>query len=567
MRITGSGSRPFLAASLLMGLGTIGCIGEIGGTGGGVEPGPVTNPPITKPDPMVTPAMCANAAPSAGVAPLKRLTRSQYNNTIRDLLGITTSPATSFAADEKVGPFFSNSSAPVSELLTEQFLNAAESLADTVTTTKLATVAPCDLTKDDQALCGSKFVDSFGLRAFRRPLTTQERASMVALFESGRATTEGYAEGIHRVVQAMLQMPQFLYQMELGVQPAGAKDVVALDPYIVASRLSFYLWDSTPDSELLRAAGAGELTTPATLRAQATRLLKDDRAASTIASFHRQWLGMDALGSLEKDQTVYPAFTTPLRDAMAAETDRFTDYVIRNGDGKLETLLTAPFSFVQGPLATLYGVKASTDATKPIDLNPAQRGGLLTQASVLSIQSHAEQSSPIRRGKMIREQFFCQTLSPPPPGVDLTPPMLDPNIPTRERFEKHRTAKECAACHALIDPIGFGFENYDGIGAYRAMEAGKAVDASGELTGTDVDGTFNGVQDLSRKLASSDMVRGCVAQKWFNFSLGRTAGAADACSMTALAEAFKKTNNVRDLLVELVATDAFRYGHFEKGAP
>jgi hypothetical protein len=325
-----------------------------------------------------------------------------------------------------------------------------------------------------------------------------------------------------------------------------------------------------PDAELMRAASAGELSAPTALRAQANRLLSDTRAATTISSFHNQWLGIDQISSMEKDKTAYPTYTPELRDAMAAEAGRFADYVIRSGDGKLETLLTAPFTLIAaGPLATLYGVTvpANQDPNKPVNLNPSQRAGILTQAGVLSIMSHADQSSPIRRGKLIREQLFCQTLSPPPPGANLTPPATDPTVPTRQRFEKHRTETVCAACHGLIDPIGFGFENYDGIGAYQATEAGMPVDASGTLTATDVNGDFNGVLELSQKLAHSDDVRNCVAQKWFNFGFGRTAGSDDSCSLQTVTEAFAKTNNIRDLLVELVATDAFRYGRFEKGAP
>jgi hypothetical protein len=186
---------------------------------------------------------------------------------------------------------------------------------------------------------------------------------------------------------------------------------------------------------------------------------------------------------------------------------------------------------------------------------------------VLSMMSHAEQASPIRRGKLVREQLFCQTLSPPPPGVDLTPPPLDPNVPSRQRFEKHRTETVCAACHGLIDPIGFGLGNYDGIGAYVAQEAGAPVDNTGTLTATDVDGNFHGAVELAQKLAGSAAVRGCVAQKWFNYGFGRTAGSDDACSLQSASDAFAKTSNIRDLLVEMVVTDSFRYGRFEKGAP
>lgn len=568
--------RPVLSLSLALGLaGVVACTGDIG-TGGSSNPSgggtdhPVTNPPNGQPgNPMSGGALTCtpSSSPSVGVAPLRRLTRSQYNNTVRDLLGLDIGPANDFTPDEKVGPFFSNASAPISDLVAEEYLNAAEALADAVVTTpaRLTALVPCSATA---ANCGGQFVDSFGLRAFRRPLTPDERTTMMTLFNSGM-TDDSFNEGVRRVIQAVLESPQFLYQIELGPQPAGSKDVVALDQYMLAGRMSYYLWDSMPDAELFRAAGAGELSSPSNLRAQATRLLADPRAAATISSFHRQWMGLDQLPSLEKDKTIYPSFTPDVRDAMVAETGAFADYVIRNGDGKLETLLTAPFSVITKPLAALYGasVTANQDYTKPVNLDPNQRAGLLTQGGVLAIMSHADQSSPIRRGKLVREQMFCQTLSPPPPGVDLTPPAPDPNVSSRERFQKHRTQTVCAACHGLIDPIGFGLENYDGIGAYMTQEAGQPVDNSGTLTGTDVDGDFRGALELSQKLAKSDQVRACVAQKWFNYGFGRTAGPEDACSLQAAKDAFFKTNNIRDLLVELVTTDAFRYGRFEKGAP
>ncbi|HET6284274.1 MAG TPA: DUF1592 domain-containing protein [Polyangia bacterium] len=552
--------------------------GEIG-MGGGSDgthpptttgPGPVPGVTPGKPGSGTTPMglMCTSVPPSVGVSPLRRLTRSQYNHTVRDLLGIPGDYATALALDEKVGRFFSNASAPVTDVLVEQYMNTSETLATQAVTTKLNALVGCDPAKDDQAACGAKFVDSFGLKAFRRPMLPEERTAMVALFELGRKD-ESFAAGIQRVIQAMLQSPQFLYHIELGLAPAGSPEIVGLDQYKLGSRLSYFLWDSMPDPELLRAAGAGELSTPDALRAQATRLLADPRAADTIASFHRQWLGLDQLPDLEKDAKAYPAYNPAMRDAMDAETARFTNHVIRVADGRLDTLLTAPFSFVDPALSKLYGITlpAGFDATKPFNMDATKRAGILTHASVLAVHAHADQSSPIRRGKMVREDLFCQPLSPPPPGVDITPPVPDPNASTRERFEMHRKSPTCAACHTLIDPLGFGFENYDGVGAFRTTEAGKPIDASGDITGTDVDGSFNGVMELSKKLAQSQDVRTCIAQQWFNYALGRTHGDADACSLDAMVQAFSKTNNIRDLLSMLVATDAFRYGRFEKGAP
>jgi hypothetical protein len=254
---------------------------------------------------------------------------------------------------------------------------------------------------------------------------------------------------------------------------------------------------------------------------------------------------------------------------MILETARFSDHVIRSGDGLLDTLFTAPFSFIDAPLASLYGVTLPQghDPTQPFQLDPTQRSGILTQAGVLAIHSHANQSSPVRRGKFVRENLFCQPLSPPPPDADTTPPEPDPNASTRERFEQHRADPQCAGCHGLIDPLGFGFENYDGIGNFRATEAGRPIDASGEITATDVDGAFVGAAELATKLATSPQVRACLAQHWFNYALGRTKSDADVCSLNAMTEKFAESNNIRDLLLALVTTDAFRYGRFDKGAP
>ncbi len=568
------------AGALVTGISLVlsGCTGVIGGSDGADSTNPGGPGPGTPGNPGAsggtgvgggeTPDCSATAMPSVGVVPLRRLTRSQYSHTIRDLLGLPGDYAGQLGLDEKVGLFYSNANNPVTELLVEQYMNVADTVAAEAVQTQMARLVPCDPATLDPAACGAQFVDSFGLKAFRRPLLADERATLVALFEAGRLD-QGFNDGVQRVITAVLQSPQLLYHLELGVAPAGSPDVVALDQYILGSRLSYFLWDSTPDEELLRAAGAGELSTPEALRAQAQRLLNDPRAADAIASFHRQWLGTDLLGNLEKDADAYPDYSTELRDSMILETARFSDYVIRAGDGLLDTLFTAPFSFVDQPLAELYGVTlpAGHDPTQPFQLDPTQRSGILTQAGVLAIHSHANQGSPVRRGKFVRENMFCQALQPPPPGADITPPEPDPNASTRERFEQHREDPTCAGCHSLIDPLGFGFENYDGIGTFRTMEAGKPIDASGEITATDVDGSFVGAAELSQKLATSPTVRACLAQHWFNYAFGRTKSDADACSMNAMTQAFDASNNIRDLLLALVTTDAFRYGRFDKGAP
>jgi hypothetical protein len=510
-------------------------------------------------------ALCDTA--SAGVSRLRRLTRSQYDHTVRDLLGITGGLAAQLAPDEKVGPFFSNVTAPVTDLLAEQYMRVAEEIAE-VAITDLGSLVPCDPAIDDHAACGEDFVDGFGLRAFRRPLTAEERIALVGLFELGRAD-EGFAGGIRLVVQAVLQSPQFLYHLELGLPSTTGDDVVALDHYEVASRLSYFLWDSMPDDALFEAAAAGTLDTPEAVRAQAERMLEDPRAADAIASFHRQWLHLDGLAGLEKNTEIYPEFDVTLRDAMAQETTRFADWVIRFDDARLETLLTASYSFVDGPLFSLYGITppAEHDPTLPVELDPTQRAGILTHAGVLASHAHADQSSPVHRGVLVRENILCTPLAPPPPEVDVVPPPLDPDATTRERFDQHRSDPACAGCHNLIDPLGFGFEHYDGVGAYRALDAGKPVDASGEVVGTwDIDGPFDGALELAERLAGSEQVRSCVVQQWFTFGFGRPPVEADSCSFDTLNEVFADSDyDIRELLLAIVATDSFRHRRLEEG--
>ena len=507
---------------------------------------------------------------TVGVSPLRRLTRSQYDNTVRDLLGVTGNPSEALSPDEKAGTFFSNGTAPVTELVAEQYMRVAEDIAQTVMA-DVATLVPC-AAGADEAACGEQFVDDFGLRAFRRPLSDEERAVLVALFEEGRAA-EGLAGGLRMVVQTVLQSPQFLYHVELGMPQApddgGAEDIVALGDYELASKLSYFLWDSMPDDALLDAAAAGELADPEALRAQAERLLEDDRAADAIASFHRQWLHLDALSVLEKNPEAYPDFDTELREAMANETTRFADWVIRNDDARLETLLTASYSFPEGPLFDLYGLPDDFhDPTLPVELDPSQRAGLLTHAGVLAMHAHADQSSPVRRGKLVRETILCTPLAPPPPEVDVVPPPVDPNATTRERFDQHRSDPACAGCHVLIDPVGFGFEHYDAIGRWRDTEAGQPVDASGELVGTDdINGEFDGAIELSERLASSEQVRTCLAEQWFAFGFGRAPADDDACSFDAMVEAFEASDHdIRALLLSMVTTDSFRYHRIAEGS-
>jgi hypothetical protein len=507
-----------------------------------------------------TPTECGQ--PDVPVAALRRLTRSEYDHTAGALFGDGLGLAAAFIQDEKVGAFDSNASASVSEVAVEQYMDAAEILA-TDAVADLDAILPCDPVAMGEDECARAFVVEFGARAYRRPLADDEIARAVELFDAGRDGA-AFADGVKLVMQGFLQSPYFLYHVESGVPAEDGDEVVALTDYELANRLSYFLWDSMPDDELTAVADAGTLGDYDVLEAQVRRMLDDPQAALAIGDFHVQWLGIDALATIEKDPELFPAWSPTIADAMTEETRRFSDWVVREGDGRLETLFSAPTTFADGELAALYGVvhpqgDAAT-AFVQVDLDPAQRSGLLTQAGVLAAHSHSNQTSPVFRGKVVRENLLCSPLPPPPDDVDDTPPGLDPTLPTKERFEQHRDDPACSGCHELMDPIGFGLEHYDAIGAWRTMDGENPVDAGGQLFGTDVDGEFDGALELADKLAQSETVRACVVHQWMRYGLGRFEQVEDACTEQSLMTRFASSDgDVRELVVAVATSRAMRY--------
>jgi hypothetical protein len=504
-------------------------------------------------------ADCSQVQVSA--APLLRLTREQYDNSIRDLLSIEGHPSLGLAADEKLAAFYSNSVSPVSRLSVEQYRDAAEALAAAAVQDNLAPLVGCSGT-DQNAACAERFIEAFGRRVFRRPLSAEEAASYRGLFDANQARS--FADGVRVVVQTLLQSPNFIYHLELNPAPSGV-GVAPLSGYDVASRLSYALWNTLPDAELLDAADQGLLDTKPGLLAQAQRLLQSERAKDALASFHLQWLGLDGLLDVDKDAQLFPEFSDAMKGAMRDEAVRFADYVIRRGDGRLQTLLSAPFTVASGDLLALYGASASPAADGTVQLDPAERAGLLTQGAFLAAHAHANQTSPVHRGLAVRKNLLCTDLPDPPPNVNNNPPAPDPNATTRQRFEQHRTDPTCAGCHQLLDPIGVGFENYDAIGRFRTTENGLPVDANGELVAAGASsGAFSGAVELAQRLSTSPEVRACVQKQWFRFSLGRFEGPEDACTLQALAAEFAASDvDVKQLLLSLVTSDAFRYRKVE----
>jgi hypothetical protein len=287
-------------------------------------------------------------------------------------------------------------------------------------------------------------------------------------------------------------------------------------------------------------------------------MLDDPRARTAVRRFHRQWLRLDRTLGAAKDPAVYPTFTDDVRASAVEETERFVEHVVFDGEGDLRTLLTADYTFVDAELAAFYGIAAPGNAFARTELDATRRAGLLTHASVLAGAAKLDQSSPVLRGLFVRGRLLCDEPPPPPPDVDSSAPEVDPGTTTRERYAQHTEDPACAACHALLDPIGFGFEHYDGVGLWRDRDQNLPVDASGELMGTDVDGEFDGARELAEKLAGSEDVRTCFIEQWFRWAHGRAETGADDCTLDTLAARFDGEEvDVRDLIVALTQTEAF----------
>jgi hypothetical protein len=571
-RACGSGSRFHVySGSLLLALGALGCSSSVNGATGGSDPvadtsagGPSAGDPSLPGSPGAgaqEPAVdCASATvPHVGLTKLRRLTRSEFNHTVRDLIGIDTSPANLISPDERVGPFDSNATAPITELLVQQHGEVAAGLARSAMA-RMSEIAPCDLAAD--AACPAQFVASFGLKAFRRPLEPAEQEAYVGLYRLG--SERGAESGFRLVLEAMLQSPSFLYHADVGQLGTPSLEPVLLTPFELASRLSYFLWDTMPDDALFELAQTGALSEGDVLEEQVRRMLDDPRAAEAIPNFHLQWLGIRDMEGVTKAEEYFPNFSPELVQAMIDETARFTDYVIRRGDGLLSSLFTASYSIIDGPMLELYGVEPQEGHTpgEPIELDPSERSGILTQAAFLATHAHHDQTSPVHRGLFVRENILCQTIPPPPPDVIPTPPPPTPGTTVRERISLHQSEASCSGCHRMMDNIGLGFESYDASGVYRSEEASRPVDDTGELIGTGdatLDGPFDGAIDLSRKLGESQVVQQCVTQQWFRFGLGRSSSNDDACSLQHMQEQFVASGgNVRELIVSLATSDAFR---------
>ncbi|MCC6620948.1 MAG: DUF1592 domain-containing protein [Deltaproteobacteria bacterium] len=449
---------------------------------------------------------------------LRRLSRDEWARSVEAVLGVEVDGRV-LAPDDVVDGFDNQASAlGVSALLADQLRAESERLARLALTERPGLV-PCDLAS---AGCPARFVRELGLAAFRRPLTDAEVAAHLALYEEVSAE-DGAREAAIWVVTALLQSPHFLYRSELGVRAGDGRFV--LTGWERASALSYAVWGGPPDEALMRRAAAGELDDPTSLASELARMLEDPRADATLAAFGQRWLGIDRLPFVTRDASTYPELTPEIRADMAGEAARLLVDVAARG-GSIDERLTARDGFMTDRLADFYGVARATgpaDAQgfRMIDLSATPYGGLLRLGAVLTTHALPQSSSPIHRGKMVRERLLCEDLPPPPSNLDTSPPPIDPTKSTRERYAEHAANEACASCHDKIDPIGFGLERFDGIGRFRETDGPHPIDDTGEVIGlASGEGAFVGANGLAAVLVDSPEVDRCWLVQRMRYALG-----------------------------------------------
>jgi hypothetical protein len=490
-------------------------------------------------------SLAASAPPAAEPKPnqaeaqprltLRRLTHSQYNNTVRDLLEDETRPADSFPPEDFVNGFKNQIAAQdISPLLAESYNNAAERLAKSAFQggTDERGLIPCKPGSPQDAKCRASFVRSFGLRAFRRPLTDVEQSRYEKTFQAGAARSGRFLDGAQIVIEAMLQSPKFLFRIERGSAPEHRG-------YEIASRLSYFLWDTMPDESLFRSAASGELTGAGGLDAAVQRMLKDPRARQAVDEFASQWLRFDQIRNAVKDRTLYRQFTPELGAAMAEETRLLISDIVWNERSFME-LFTAGYGFLNSDLAPLYELPAPpVEFAKTAYPADSDRAGVIGQAMFLAMTSKPGETSPTIRGAFVRDQFLCQPVPDPPPGLNSSLPPLNEHRPqtNRERLSEHVINPSCAGCHKLMDPIGFGLEGFDAIGRRRDKQVilftpdrtqrGKKtvkvelpLDTTGLVAGIS-DSSFNTPKELGQILAKSPACQECVVKQMFRYAFGR----------------------------------------------
>lgn len=507
----------------------------------------------------------------------RRITRYEYDNCVRDLTGLDLKLGRTFPSDGAGGEGFDTVGDALfsSPILLERYLEAADKIIETAlpdnteglstevaaARARLLIAEPSDqLAPRDAA---RQVVKALTDRAYRRPVEEEEIERLLSLFDAKQEQGDSYLASLRYMLKAVLISPQFLFLAEPEPEEEG---VFRLGPYELATRISFFLWSSLPDDELRSLAASGEIYEPEVLKAQVRRMLKDPRSRALGENFTIQWLNLTELGTGRRpDSDIFPEFDEELAAAMREELVTFAHTIFRD-DRPLREFLHADYTFLNERLAKLYGIEGVTgEEFQRVSLTDGRRGGVLTMASVLTTTSYPNRTSIVLRGRWVLEDVLGSRVPPPPPGVPALPEEHDASekLTFRERFERHRSDPTCAACHARMDPLGFGLENFDAIGRWRDQDAGLAIDASGKLPSGE---TFAGPEEMKQVLLKrkGELLRN-LTRKMLGYALGRGLNRFDDCVIRDSLEALKQNDDRASVLVEqIVLSYPFQHRYFKK---
>ena len=505
------------------------------------------------------------SAKDPGPFVLRRLTKAEYANTLHDLLGVPPTVADELP-DEVFGEGYLNTLSP---LQSEQYLAIANEVLDSLThdharSTRVQKVlfAKVPAPGADERAAARKAASLLARSAYRRPASDAELDVLMAVFDLARKNKLAYADALRLMLKAVLVSPQFLF-ITPAVEAEPGRSIVPLDDYQLASRLSYLLWATMPDDELSALADRGQLHEPAVLKVQVKRLLENPRSRALFDGFAAQWLGLGNLASKTFDPVKFPQMTPPMRAAMYDEARLFFTAIVRD-NRTIVSLVDSDYTFLNGTLATLYGLEKRVTGSRwrKVKLADANRGGILGMPGVLAVTSFPNRTSPVKRGVWVLEQVLGEHVPPPPPNVpplDKQEQKLVENLTLRQRTELHRNDPVCANCHKVLDPIGFGLENFDAIGQWRDQDdAGGAIDAAGELPGGK---HFNSPKELKRIIAAreGDLARN-VTEKLLAYALCRQLEGYDEVVVDRLMAATAQDGyRMQSLITEIVLSYPFTH--------
>ena len=506
-----------------------------------------------------------------GLFVIRRLTKAEYGNTLHDLLGVDPAIADELP-DEVFGAGYLNTLSP---LQTEQFLAIANEALEKVSASGNGSSTKMQKrlfgkTPDpgsDQRVAARKVARSFARDAFRRPASEEELDVLLQVFDLARENQLSYEESLRLMFKAVLVSPQFLFITPAASVEPG-REIVPLDDYQLASRLSYLIWATMPDEELSELADRGRLHEPSVLRAQVNRLLDDPRSRALFDGFGAQWLGVGDLKSKTFDADRFPEMTDEMRAAMYDEARLFFESVVRENLSVVH-FVDSDYTFLNETLATLYGMdqQVSGPMMRKVKLTDANRGGVLGMPGILATTSFPTRTSPVKRGVWVLEQVLGEHIPPPPPDV----PALEKqdqqtieNLTLRERTELHVSDPTCANCHKILDPIGFGLENFDAIGRWREQDdSGGAIDASGELPGGE---HFASPRELKTILAArtDDLARN-LTEKLLAYALCRQLEGYDEIVVDQLMETIASDGyRMRTMITEIVTSYPFTHRRIQE---